>query len=120
MKFLQDKKIINRATTGPFKNLFIAEDLSPFRSRLMWTIKQKFEENFVNVHTRNGTIRMKRDAKDENWLKINNTDDLFKHLNVAERELWDWDTFNKDLPFKISPLLPTPESFAPLADEATA
>ena len=60
MKFLRNKKIINGATTGKFRNVFIGEDLAPMRGRLVWYIHHKLNHKFHNLHTLNGTIRLKK------------------------------------------------------------
>ena len=49
MKFLRNKKLISDATEGPFKNIFIAEELTLLRYRLVWHIKSKFGHKFCKV-----------------------------------------------------------------------
>ena len=105
MKFLRNKKIINSATTGKFRNVFIAEDLTPMRGRLVWYIHNKLSHRFHNVHTLNGTIRLKKDPADREWISINNPDDLFKHLD--DENEFDLELFNEGLhSFKIMPQKP--------------
>ena len=95
MKFLRNKRIINSMTKGKFKNIFIAEDLTPMRARLIWYINNELKGSFCNVHTLNGTIKMKRHENDKDWLVVNNPDDLFKHLR--DGETFDLDLFNEGL-----------------------
>ena len=107
MKFMRNKRIINSATTGKFKDVFIGEDLTPMRGRLVWYIHNKLSHKFHNVHTLNGTIRVKKDPSDRDWISINNPDDLFKHLDEGE---FDLELFNAGLhAFKI--LSPNPVPF---------
>lgn len=119
MKFLQNKRIINGTKEGRFGKLFIAEDLTQMRSRLVWYIKEKFSEKFSNVHTRNGTIKMKITANNDNkWVSVNNPDDLFKHLD--DENDFDIDEFNDGLySFKILPQLPLPQALYHLEEDAS-
>ena len=100
MKFMRNKKIINSATSGKFKEVFIGEDLTPMRGRLVWYMHTKLSDKFKNIHTLNGTIRCKKDVNDRNWITINNPDDLFKHID--EESEFDLNLFNEGLHcFKI-------------------
>ena len=100
MKFMRNKKIINSANSGKFKDVFIGEDLTPMRGRLVWYLHEKLSHRFHNIHTLNGTIRLKKDPNDRKWLTINNPDDLFKHLDDADE--FDLKIFNEGLHcFKI-------------------
>ena len=69
---------------------FITEDLTPFRSKLLWYLKNKIDGKLVNLHTRDGNIRaQKKEAQgeDDKWYVIRNPDDLFKigiTFNVSE------------------------------------
>lgn len=59
---------------------FITEDLTPFRSKLLWYLKKKIDGKLVNLHTRDGNIHaQKKEAqgKDDQWYVIHNPDDLF-------------------------------------------
>ena len=101
MLFIRNKKIINGAVEGKFKNVFITEDLTALRARLVWFIKNKLSHKFCNVHTMNGTIRMKKSERDNNWIHVNNPDDLFEHL---DEEDFDLKLFNEGLhSFQILP-----------------
>ena len=110
MKILLNKKVINRAKSGKHKNVFIAEDLTPMRSRLLWFIKNKCKTKFTNLHTRDGVIRLKKegqDSDDDPWLRISNPDDLFPHLD--EDDIFNVELFNQDLHgFKLLPDIPEP------------
>ena len=100
MKFMRNKKIINSATSGKFKEVFIGEDLTPMRGRLVWYMHEKLNHKFHNIHTLNGTIRCKKDPNDRKWIQINNPDDLFKHLD--DENEFDLELFNEGLHcFKI-------------------
>ena len=80
MKILLNKKVINGARAGKYKDVFIAEDLTPMRSRLVWYMKKKCTTKFTKLHTRDGTIRFKKEGKVP-WLSITNPDELFQHLD---------------------------------------
>ena len=111
MNILLNKKIINGAKTRKYKDVFIAEDLTPMRSRLVWYIKQKCKTKFTKLHTRDGVIRVEKDgqdSEDDPWLRISNPDDLFPHLDPGDD--FDIDLFNKDLHgFQLLPDVPDPD-----------
>ena len=111
MKILLNKRIINGAKTGKFKDVFITEDLTPMRSRLIWYMKEKCTTKFTKLHTRNGVIRVKKEGQDSDsdpWLRISNPDELFPHLD--DDDVFDWKLFNKDLhDFKLLPDIPEPD-----------
>ena len=82
--------------------VFITEDLTQLRNKLLNYVKNKCDDKFVLCHTLNGKIRMKKSAKKagklpgENgkddgtgkWLTITSPDDLFKHnVDVDFEEL---------------------------------
>ena len=102
--------MINAAKEGPYKDVFIAEDLTPMRSRLVWFMKQKCKTKFMKLHTRDGVICVKKEGKesdDDPWLSIRNPDDLFGHLD--EDDVFDIDLFNRDLyGCKVLPDIPEP------------
>ena len=68
-----------------FSKAYIAEDLTPWRSKLLWYAKKKCNNKFVKCHTRNGKIKAKLasnpDSRD--WITISNPDDFFKHLGTG-------------------------------------
>ena len=116
MKFLRNKKIINGAKTGKYKDVFITEDLTSMRARLIWYINDQFSGSFSSVHTMNGTIRMKKDPSDDKWIYVNNPDDLFAHLNNESD--FDLEFFNKGLhQFQILPYIPVLDEF--IVDDET-
>ena len=78
--------------SAEFQNVFISEDLTPLRSKLLQYVKKENNNNFVLCHTINGNIKMKKSAekasliqeheKDEGagpWLNVSCPDDLFKY-----------------------------------------
>ena len=78
--------------SAEFQNVFISEDLTPLRFKLLQYVKKENNNNFVLCHTINGNIRMKKSAKkagliqehekDEEtgpWLNVSCSDDLFKY-----------------------------------------
>ena len=108
MKIMKTKRYVNQLTTGKFKSLFIAEDLTPVRSRLVWFIKNSFKDKYHKVHTRNGVIKMKLKSDDTNdgeWISVNNPDDLHKLVG----DYFDVQEFNKGLrAYQILPCRPAP------------
>ena len=108
MKFIKNKRLINSQTSGKFKEVFICEDLTPLRSRLIWFIKENFSHKFCSVHTMNGIIRMKKDqgneeaTKNSPWLSVSNVDEFYALLDHTD--LFDINKFNDGLHgFKILP-----------------
>ena len=61
-----------------FANAFIAEDLTPLRSKLLWYCKKQSNKKLMNCHTRDGIIHAQF-AEDEKWITVSSPDDLFKH-----------------------------------------
>ena len=99
-----------------FSQVFITEDLTPLRSKLLQYIKKECQNDFVLGHTFNGNIRMKRSAKKQGlieegekdqgtgvWLTVSSPDDLFnydvdinfKTLNYKPL-LFNCDSLNED------------------------
>ena len=112
MKFLRNKRIINGAKEGKYKNVFIMEDMTPLRARLVWYIKDKLAGKFCSVHTMNGTIRMKKNENDTDWLHVNNPDDLFRHLdNEADFDLKEFNKGLHDFQILSQTALPSIEDF---------
>ena len=105
-KFLFEKSKLKKSMH--FGNAFIAEDLTPLRSKLLRYVKKECDNDFVLCHSYNGKIRMKKSTQkaglplDKNgndqgtgkWLTITSVDDLFK-INV------DFEKLNY-LPFKYN------------------
>ena len=82
----------NLKKTQEFSQVFITEDLTPLRSKLLQYIKKECQNDFVLGHTFNGNIRMKRSAKKQGlieegekdqgtgvWLTVSSPDDLFNY-----------------------------------------
>ena len=79
-------------SNNEFKYVFIAEDLTPIRAKLLRYLKNECDNDFVQIHTINGKIRFKKSAVKEglpldengkdpgtgNWLTVTSPDDLFK------------------------------------------
>ena len=108
MKILLNKRIINGAKTGKYKDVFISEDMTPMRRRLIWFIKKQCKTKFTKVHSRDGVIKMKKEGFDsinDDWISVRTPDDLFPHLD--EDDEFDLELFNKDLHgFQILPDMP--------------
>ena len=75
-----------------FLNAFLLEDLTLLRSKLLQYVKKECNNKNLLCHTNNGNIRMKKSAKKEGligvnekdfgtspWLVVSTPDDLFKH-----------------------------------------
>ena len=95
-KLMLNKRHVNKIRDGKFKKAFIAEDLTPLRSRLLWFIKNKFDHKYHKVHSRNGVIKMKLKSDDTNsgdWISVSNPDDLHKLVG----DQFDVAEFNKGL-----------------------
>ena len=118
MKIILNKRHINGAKTGKYKDVFITEDLTPMRSRLVWTMKNKCTTKFTKIHTREGKIRFKKEGEDADtdpWKSITNPDELFAHLDDDDE--FDMEFFNKDLHgLKILPDIPNPNIVEELLD----
>ena len=109
MILMLNKKYVNQVTTGKFKDFFIAEDLTPTRSHLLWYIKSKYSSKYHKVHSRNGVIKMKNkndESNDGSWISVSNPDDL--HALVGDDD-FNVEEFNKGLwPFKVLSSIPVP------------
>ena len=57
-----------------FSNAFISEDLTPLKSKLQQYVKKECNNKFVFCHTNNGNIRMKKSAKKEGLIGVNEKD----------------------------------------------
>lgn len=64
-----------------FQKAYIAEDLTPFRSKLLWYAKNKCDGKFIKCHTRNGRIKAKLASNPDKkeWITISNPDDFHAH-----------------------------------------
>ena len=82
-----------------FSKAYIAEDLTPFRSKLLWYAKKMCDGKFTKCHTRNGKIKAKLTSNPnaKEWITIANPDDFHAH-NIDV----DIDTINQGMKkFKI-------------------
>ena len=72
-----------------FSGVYIAEDLTSLRTKMLKYVKEVGKNKFVLLHTVNGKIRMKQSAREArtitnnesdtgtgNWLTIDSPDDL--------------------------------------------
>ena len=68
-------------TTTKFKDCFIAEDITPFRSKLLWYVRKQCGGKFVKAHTRDGKIKakLKTDPDARDWITITTPDDFHRH-----------------------------------------
>ena len=57
-----------------FSNAFILEDLTPLKCNLLQYVKKKCNNKFVLCHTKNGNIRIKKSAKKEGLIGVNEND----------------------------------------------
>ena len=64
-----------------FSKAYIAEDLTPWRSKLLWYAKKKCGNKYVKCHTRNGKIKAKlvSNPDSKEWITISNPDDFHAH-----------------------------------------
>ena len=79
-KIIMSKRHLKSHTS--FHSSFITENLTPFRSKLLWYVKKKCDGRFVNVHTRDSNIKAQLNNakdKDDDWITITSPDDLFKY-----------------------------------------
>ena len=81
---LSKKKLQENAAkeeNGKFSNAYIAEDLTPFRSKLLWYTKKQCNGKFIKCHTRNGRIKAKlaSNPNAKEWVTICDPDDFHKH-----------------------------------------
>ena len=87
-----------KSSPNYFKS-FITENLTPFRAKLLWYVKNKCDGRFVNAHTRNGNINVQlKEAcgQDDEWHIIKSPEDLFSHgVDV------DLTCINKYLSFQV-------------------
>ena len=79
------------AGNNKFTKSFIAEDLTPMRSKLLWYVKNHCDGKFDKCHTREGRIKAHIKGEDasaaSSWVTISNLNDLHKHVDVVNIEL---------------------------------
>ena len=107
MKFIYKK---SKLKVHPnFNGVYLTEDLTSSRAKMLKYVKEVGKNKFVLFHTINGKIRMKQSAQEagtitnnesdtgaRNWLTIDSPDDLFKHgMNI------DFDKLNY-IPLKFN------------------
>ena len=99
-KVIFTKKNLKKHAT--FKDSFITENLTPFRSKLLWYIKHHCDGRFVKVHSRDGNIRAQMsDAQgdDDPFVTIQTPDDIHKlGVNIDLKLIND-----KYLRFEVQP-----------------
>ena len=111
-EFLYAKSKLKEADT--LNNIFIAEDLTPLRMKLFYSLKNECCNQFVMVHTYNRKIRMKKAAQQTdveynshnqdkgigNWLTVTSPDDLFKlNIDIDFKKL-NYNLFNFNISLK--------------------
>ena len=86
---LRQKVILSKKhlkSSSNFAGSFITENLTPFRSKLLWYVKNHCNGRFVNCHTRDGNITAQlNEAQGDNdpWVCIKSPEDLFQYnVNV--------------------------------------
>lgn len=77
-KVIKSKKALKGSPT--YNGSFITEDLTQYKSKLLWYMKNHCDGKFIKCHTRNGEIHAQlKDNEDGKWHIIKSPDDLFKH-----------------------------------------
>ena len=84
-QFISSKKKLK--DSARFSNVYAAEDLTSLRAKLLKYVKDERNNQFEQIHTKNGSILMKTFAEtDESqpnerkgkWIKIDSPDDLYR------------------------------------------
>ena len=81
---LRQKIIFSKKTLkkhSKYKGSFFTENLTPFRSKLLWYLKNRCDGKLVKLHTRDGDIKAQKkneDGDEDTWYTIRNPDDVFK------------------------------------------
>ena len=103
MAILLNKKKLQKNRSYKEKGEFIAEDLTPFKNKLLWYSKQIMNADgkkmFYHLHTRDGKIKGKLTggSDQQEWITINSPEDFHKHGHDV-----DIDLLNKEFhQFKI-------------------
>ena len=85
-QFVSSKKKLK--DSARFSNVYVAEDLTSLRAKLLRYVKDECNNQFEQIHTKNGSILMKTSAEtDESqpnerkgkWIKIDSPDDLYRY-----------------------------------------
>ena len=91
MEFFQAKSSLKKSEK--YSQACLSEDLTPMRAKLLKYVKNECEGRFVQCHTINGKIRMKKSVKEDgvilkdgevdkgtgNWIVVTSPEDMFKH-----------------------------------------
>ena len=114
-KGLQDAAA--NAGVNKFSNAYIAEDLTPMRSKLLWYVKNHCNDKFYKCHTREGRIKAhikgKSVSESSSWITLSSPNDLHKHMDTI-----DIDLLNKGMKkFKILKDIPVPNLNFSAVDE---
>ena len=94
MEFMEKKSKLK--VQPNFNGVYLTEDLTSLRAKMIKYVKEVGKNKFVLFHTINGKIRMKQSAREAgtitnierdtgtgNWLTIDSPDDLFKYgMNI--------------------------------------
>ena len=103
MAILLNKKKLQKNPQYKANNEFIAEDLTPFKNKLLWYTKNILnadgKKKFYHLHTRDGKIKGKLTggSDQQDWITINSPEDFHKHGHDV-----DIDLLNKEFhQFKI-------------------
>ena len=85
-QFISSKKKLKDSVK--FSNVYVAEDFTSLRAKLQRYVKDECNNQFEQIHTKNGSISMKTFAEtDESqpnerkgkWIKIDSSDDLYRY-----------------------------------------
>ena len=63
---------------GRHHHVFVCEDLTPLRYKLLKYMQKSCSDTFTSCSTRNGNIKAKLKTS-EKWVTVTSPDDLFKH-----------------------------------------
>ena len=79
--FIVNKKALSKKYSTKDNVVFLTEDLTALRSKLLNYVKNECDGKFKKCHTRNGVIKATytNDENDKDWKSIRCPDDLFKH-----------------------------------------
>ena len=91
MEFFHAKSSLKKSEK--YSQAYLSEDLTPMRAKLLKYVKNECEGRFVQCHTINGKIRMKKSVKEDgvilkdgevdkgtgNWIVVTSPEDMFKH-----------------------------------------
>ena len=87
-KKLQDEA--KKRGVDKFYDAYIAEDLTPMRSKLLWYAKNRCDGKFKTCHTKDGRIKAKLASNSDStgWITISNPDDFHAHgIDIDHKEM---------------------------------